>query len=101
MKINIATVVKIRIERMDDDHTRLTWFMGPDTDHYQNAGNIVVTGGEVQTLLCALSMGSAQMVQRTDEGVFVPMKFYTEGELTALGRKDVLPSEDVAEFPHV
>lgn len=104
MQVVITTQGKIRLERMDPDRIRATVFFGPDKDHLQKSGELVLDVGEWQSLGAALGIGLEQMVQVVfkDDKCYVPMHLVIEGQMKALGREDELRGEpDISEMPRI
>ena len=54
-------IIKLRSARTGGDQVREQIFAGPDVDHLQLAGEIVLTLGEWQAFGAALILGAGQM----------------------------------------
>ena len=54
-------ILKCRVDKVFEDKVEATWFIGPDEDHLQNAGRLVLHTGEYQTIGAALLIGAAKM----------------------------------------
>lgn len=92
--------MKLRPTRINKDRIHVIVFCGQDEDHYQRAGELALSIGEYQNIVCALGMGLSHMVQNAPEATYIPMQVTVEGEMAALGREDELEGRpDVSVFP--
>lgn len=56
-------IVRLRDEHMDHHRVRQSWFVGPDAEHLQLAGTLVLSVGEWRLLGTAL-LGGAEIMPR-------------------------------------
>lgn len=104
MEVVIISQGKIHLERVDSDRIRASFFFGPDKDHLQKSGELILSVGDWQTLGAAMGLGLEQMVQVVyrDGKCYVPMSLIIEKQMKALGRENELEGKpDVSETPYI
>lgn len=101
MKTHIQTFMKMRLKRLSSERLGIQFFLGPDRDHLQLAGDLNLNIGEWQVFGAALRTGIERHTQVTSDGdTIVPMQVIVEGQMKALGRENELHGRpDVVEYP--
>ncbi len=91
---------KVKLKKTGDDRIRAQFFLGKSLGDLQLSGELILTIGEYQNIICGLSIGLSKMIRVADGVRYIPMRVHIEGEKTAFGRADELNGEkDETFFP--